>query len=145
MAVFIVASAFAAACGATSLRAVSNRTHTINADARYQRRKLHADYDAFWIERGGAPTDWGFKIPLDAPTPHRACRNEQRVQIASLVNRLLQSETIKVSSADGVRPLPDAAPTRGVLQSRVRDTHIAVSLDEGKTDIDTLTSGRRKA
>ena len=92
MAVFVVASAFAAACGATSLRAVSNRTHTINADAQYQRRKLHSDYDAFWIERGGALTDWGFKIPLDAPTPHRACRNEQRAQIATLLNRLLQSD-----------------------------------------------------
>jgi uncharacterized protein len=111
MAVFVVASAFAAACGATSLRAVSNRTHTINADARYQRRKLQADYDAFWIERGGARTDWGFKIPLDAATPHRACRNEQRAQIATLVNRLLQLEDIRVFSADGVQPLPDAAPT----------------------------------
>ena len=92
MAVFIAASAFAAACGVTSLRAVSNRTHTINADALYQRKKLHADYDAFWIERDGAPADWGFKVPLDVPKLDRASRNGQRADIAMFVTRLLKSE-----------------------------------------------------
>jgi hypothetical protein len=95
MAVFVAASAFATASGATSLRAVSNRTHTINADAQYQRRKRHADYDAFWIERGGAPDDWGFKIPLE-PTPrtNRISRNERRAQVTECVYQLFGAPTI---------------------------------------------------
>jgi uncharacterized protein len=89
MAVFAAASAFATATGSQSLHAVSNRTHTINADAWYQRRKMHADYDAFWIERGGTSDDLGFTMPLQV-APRSSCihRNEQRNQVALLVNRL---------------------------------------------------------
>jgi uncharacterized protein VirK/YbjX len=106
MAVFIAASAFAAACGVTSLRAVSNRTHTINADALYQRKKLHADYDAFWIEREGTPVDWGFKVPLDVPTLDRARRNEQRAEIAMFVTRLLKLEHPRGFAPDFAPSLP---------------------------------------
>jgi uncharacterized protein VirK/YbjX len=89
MAVFVAASAFAIASGSQSLHAVSNRTHTINADARYQRRKMHADYDAFWIERDGAAEGLGFKIPLKIePRSRCARRNEQRAQVAMMVGRL---------------------------------------------------------
>ena len=93
MAVFVALSAFAAASGATSLRAVSNRTHTINADASYQRKRLRADYDAFWIERRGVPDAFGFKLPLDlAPKLERTARNEQRAQVVTLVESQFQTK-----------------------------------------------------
>jgi uncharacterized protein VirK/YbjX len=103
MAVFAAASAFALATGSESLRAVSNRTHTINADAGYQRRKMHADYDAFWIERGGASDELGFKIPLNvAPRSQSPRRNEQRAQVAMLVYRLFGVEAQNEHSAQEV-------------------------------------------
>jgi uncharacterized protein VirK/YbjX len=93
MAVFAAAYAFARATGSESLRAVSNRTHTINADAGYQRRKMHADYDAFWIERGGTSDELGFRIPLNiGPRSQNSRRNEQRAQVAMLVYRLFGLE-----------------------------------------------------
>ena len=93
MAVFAAASAFARATGSESLRAVSNLTHTINADAGYQRRKMHADYDAFWIERGGVSDKLGFRLPLNmGPRSQTPRRNEQRAQVAMLVYRLFDIE-----------------------------------------------------
>ena len=95
MAVFVAASALAKATGSQSLRAVSNRTYTINADAWYQRRKMHADYDAFWIERGGTPDDIGFKMPLEmVPRSQRTRRNEQRAQAATMVYRLFECQGV---------------------------------------------------
>ena len=94
MAVFAAASAFATAIGSRNLHAVSNRTHTINADAWYQRRRMHADYDAFWIERDGKPYEFGFDLPLQAaPRAQCARRNEQRAQVAALVYRLFELES----------------------------------------------------
>ena len=93
MAVFAAASAFARATGSDSLRAVSNLTHTINADAGYQRRKMHADYDAFWIERGGVSDELGFRLPLSmGPRSQTPRRNEQRAHVAMLVYRLFDIE-----------------------------------------------------
>jgi uncharacterized protein VirK/YbjX len=93
MAVFVAASALAAAAGATDLRAVSNATHTINADASYQRKRLHADYDAFWLERQGVPDSLGFRLPLDhGPKANRAARNDKRAQVAALIERLFAAE-----------------------------------------------------
>ena len=93
MAVFAAASAFARATGSESLRAVSNLTHTINADAGYQRRKMHADYDAFWIERGGVSDRLGFRLPVNmGPRSQTPRRNEQRAQVAMLVYRLFDIE-----------------------------------------------------
>ena len=93
MAVFAAASAYADATGSQSLYAVSNLTHTINADAQYQRRKMHADYDAFWIERGGTSDKLGFKMsPQIAPRSQCLRRNEQRAEVAKLVYRLFELE-----------------------------------------------------
>ncbi len=92
MAVFVAASAFARSVGATSLVAVSNRTHTIAGEAWYQRRKMFADYDAFWIERGGRPTDGGFCIPLGLePRSNCVKRNMQRQLVASHVSQLFEA------------------------------------------------------
>jgi uncharacterized protein VirK/YbjX len=93
MAVYAAASAFASAVGSRGLQAVSNRTHTINADAWYQRRRMHSDYDAFWIERDGKPTKSGFDLPLLlTPRARRTRRNEQRTQVAAMVFRLFEPE-----------------------------------------------------
>lgn len=89
MAVFVAAAAFGKWAGATSLLAVSNRTHTINCDAWYQRRRLVADYDKFWIERGGASTRWGFKMPMNLdPRSNCPARNKQRRRVAECVSDL---------------------------------------------------------
>ncbi|ACB95526.1 DUF535 family protein [Beijerinckia indica] len=89
MVVFIALSAFAAACGVTSLHAVSNRTHIINADARYQRKRLRADYDGFWIERQGISDGFGFRMPLDlASKSERAAYKQQRASVVTLVDHL---------------------------------------------------------
>lgn len=93
MAVFVAASAFANALGASSILAVSNRTHTINADAWYQRRRLVSDYDAFWEERGGIPVEYGYKIPLSLESrAQKAARNVQRHRVVGLVTDLFESE-----------------------------------------------------
>lgn len=87
MAVFIAACAFARAMGAENLFAVSKWTHSINADAWWQRRKMYADYDGFWFERGGAPDVLGFKLPAKSQ-PRSQCkrRNEQRARVEALVD-----------------------------------------------------------
>jgi uncharacterized protein len=106
MVVFVAASAFSNAIGSPHLYAVSNRTHTINADLWYQRRKMHADYDAFWIERGGKPCECGFDLPLQAaPRAHCPRRNEQRAQVTAMVHRLIAGEGVNELSA----PLPRVA------------------------------------
>jgi len=63
MAVYLALAALAAHCKA-SIYAVSNDTHVINADAYYQRKKLKADYDAFWTELGGGAHAYGFQLPV---------------------------------------------------------------------------------
>jgi len=89
MAVFAAASAFATATGSHRMHAVSNRTHTINADLWYQRRRMRADYDAFWIERNGTLYESGFDLPLQvAPKARCPRRNEQRARVAALVSNL---------------------------------------------------------
>lgn len=94
MAVFAAARAFAIATGSHGLHAVSNQTHTINADAWYQRRRKHADYDAFWIERGGTRNDSGFDLPLRAgPKPRCPRQNELRTRVESLVYHILDFES----------------------------------------------------
>jgi uncharacterized protein VirK/YbjX len=94
MAVFVAASVFARLVGASSLLAVSNRTHTINADAWYQRSRLVADYDAFWIERGGSPSEVGFQIPLNLE-PRSSCagRNQQRRHVADFVGSFFHAHS----------------------------------------------------
>jgi hypothetical protein len=49
--------------------AVLLATHVINEKApSYRRRHFHTDYDAFWVERRGAPEpDFGFRLPLLPP------------------------------------------------------------------------------
>lgn len=91
MAVFLTACALARSLGADSMLAVSNKTHSINADAWWQRRKMRADYDAFWSERGGTPHALGFRLSTTSP-PRSQCerRNEHRKQIESSVDRLFR-------------------------------------------------------
>lgn len=89
MVVFVAACEFAQRSGVSGLVAVSNRSHTINGDAWYQRRRLVADYDAFWIERGGVPVRWGFEMPLNLePRTNSAARNKQRCRVVELVDKL---------------------------------------------------------
>jgi len=89
MAVFIAVAAFAGALGARGLHAVSNRTHTKNGEAPHQRQRMRSDYDSFWIERGGTPTDLGFWIPLGLePRTERSSRNQQRAQVVALVETI---------------------------------------------------------
>jgi len=92
MAVFVAASAFAKFSGASSVLAVSNRTHTINGDAWYQKRRLVADYDNFWIERGGLPIECGFQMPLSfEPRSRSNGRNQQRSRVAELVGKFFHA------------------------------------------------------
>lgn len=93
MAVFVAASALGRCVGASSLVGVANHRHTINSDAWYQRRRLVADYDAFWVERGGAPVDWGFAIPLGLEARSNcAARNRQRSIVSDLVFELFSRD-----------------------------------------------------
>jgi len=93
MAVFIAVSAFSAACGVTSLHGVSNQTHIINADAHYQRKRLRADYDGFWIERQGISGGFGFRMPLDlASKSERIAYNRQRAGVVTLVNHFFAAK-----------------------------------------------------
>lgn len=90
MAVFVAASALACSLGATHLFGVSNKTHTINADAPWQRKRRQADYDEFWLERGGCRVDNGFLIPVGV-TPRAGCaaRNRYRHEVVALVQSWL--------------------------------------------------------
>jgi uncharacterized protein VirK/YbjX len=54
---------------------------------------MHADYDAFWIERGGVSDRLGFRLPVNmGPRSQTPRRNEQRAQVAMLVYRLFDIE-----------------------------------------------------
>jgi uncharacterized protein VirK/YbjX len=89
MAVFIAASTLGHCAGASTLLGVANHTHSINSDAWYQRRRMVADYNAFWVERGGVPVEWGFRMPLNLePRSNCASRNNQRRLVAKLVGSL---------------------------------------------------------
>ncbi|BDV36413.1 hypothetical protein SS37A_39430 (plasmid) [Methylocystis iwaonis] len=93
MAVFLAAAAFARALGARQIHAVSNDTHSINADAWWQRRRMRADYDAFWLERGGLRAREGFVLPvISATKSQNKRREEQRAHIDELVGRLFTEE-----------------------------------------------------
>jgi hypothetical protein len=72
MAVFAAASAYVAATGSQSLYAVSNLTHTINADAQYQRRKMHADYPSGSSEAARL-TSWALKCPRRSRRDRNVC------------------------------------------------------------------------
>lgn len=100
MAVFVAASAFGQCVGASNLVGVTNDRHSINADAWYQRRRMVADYDAFWAERGGAPVDWGFRMPLNLE-PRSTCpaRNNQRSLVADLVFKLFARDAAEGGSS----------------------------------------------
>ncbi len=92
MAVFIAASTLAASVGTEALLGVSNDFHTINADAWYQRRKLRASYDAFWLERGGQPARFGFEIPIQRADQRAQGRPDNpRTVAAALVRRLIEN------------------------------------------------------
>jgi len=89
MAVFSAAVAFASACKAESVHAVSNETHVINTDAFYQRRRLRANYNYFWAERGGTPDTFGYHFPLKALLiSEQKTHNRQRLEIAGFVKGL---------------------------------------------------------
>lgn len=93
MAVFIALAAFAESAGAGELRAVSNRTHSKNGERSSERANIHSDYDSFWLERGGTPTDIGFSIPLGlAPKAARSGRNAQRAEVIAFAQRLFDPE-----------------------------------------------------
>ncbi|MBU3890994.1 DUF535 family protein [Methylosinus sp. KRF6] len=93
MAVFLAMATFARAIGAQRIHAVSNDTHSINADAWWQRRRMRADYDAFWLERGGLPAREGFVIPVRlAAKSQSKRREEQRAHIDELVGRLFMEK-----------------------------------------------------
>ncbi|OIQ87478.1 hypothetical protein GALL_306450 [mine drainage metagenome] len=69
-ALFLAAQAIAANCGCTAIHAVSNETHLINVRKQRARKRMTADYDAFWLERGGQlDGPLGYKMPLLAPDP----------------------------------------------------------------------------
>ncbi len=92
MAVFIAASALAASIEAETLLGVANDFHIINADAWYQRRKLRASYDAFWLERGGQPARFGFEIPIQRADQRAQGRPDNpRTVAAALVRRLIEN------------------------------------------------------
>ncbi len=97
MAVFLAATHFARAMGARRILAVSNDTHSINADAWWQRQRMRADYDAFWLERGGARVAEGFALPVTSSTTKSKCkrREELRARIDELVAGLFSSELEK--------------------------------------------------
>ncbi len=86
MAVFSAVLAFAASCKAKSLLAVSNETHIINTDAQYQRRRRRADYNSFWVERGGVSDCFGYHFSLEALLKSElGTNNRYRRQIAGFV------------------------------------------------------------
>lgn len=87
MAVLLAATTLARALGARRILAVSNDTHSINADACWQRRRMRADYDAFWLERGGLRAREGFVLPLISAKSQNERREEQRAHIDELVGR----------------------------------------------------------
>src|SRR5262249_25689066 len=63
-AVLVAAQAIATALGARHIFAVSNATHVANADWGI---RLKSDYDAFWLERGGRPSQpIGFELPIES-------------------------------------------------------------------------------
>jgi uncharacterized protein VirK/YbjX len=128
-AVFLGVQAFAFATGCTQIHAVSNALHTIGEKGRrYRLAKMHADYDAFWRERGGVPCPaFGFRLPLldrcllsaEAATAgcakarHRAALARATVRALSGANESgeeLGCSRVPVSSRDREYPMSGTRP-----------------------------------
>lgn len=123
MVVFLAAAAFARAVGAQRIHAVSNDTHSINADAWWQRRRMRADYDAFWLERGGLRATEGFVLPVRLATKSQnKRREEQRAHIDELVVRLF---TEKLSLDLDIRDNPSMPANKNlrVINQTIPQAH----------------------
>ncbi|MDJ1157205.1 DUF535 family protein [Chelatococcus sp. SYSU_G07232] len=105
-AVLLAVQAFAAAAELTEIHAVSNARHIIAGKSRgYRAAKMHADYDAFWLERGGTACPFfGFRLPVLDPvllsagrtdaTPSLSAKDRQRHSIVAAVARALSAPAL---------------------------------------------------
>ncbi|MCP8937376.1 VirK/YbjX family protein [Alsobacter sp. SYSU M60028] len=77
--------------GACEIHAVSRATHVLNAKSRAYQRGVHADYDGFWRERGGAPhAALGFSLPVD-PLPRTKPSSAQDARKAAHLEAIVQA------------------------------------------------------
>lgn len=80
--------ALARSLGSSTLLAVSRANHTAAEKSRQHRNGFHADYDAFWRERGGvADPRFGFRLPVDPP-PQATLRPADAARRQALVEAL---------------------------------------------------------
>lgn len=71
--------AFAAAAHVEELHAVGRDTHVASGKSRSYRRRFHAPYDDFWIERGAvASRPFGYRLPLSSPPAEAGTAQERR-------------------------------------------------------------------
>lgn len=99
-ATLLAARAFARAVGATSVHAIANSHHVL---ARLSGASKHADYDAYWRERGAAPGGpLGFVFP---PLGDIAAESAGRGAIKAAIVTAIQRFVAAHSQADDARKL----------------------------------------
>ena len=74
--------AFATACAVDELHAVGRATHFSSSKSRRYQERVHAPYDAFWIERGAdAGGPYGYRLPV-SPAPAEGGTAQERRRAA---------------------------------------------------------------
>ena len=80
---------------AQRILAVGRATHVSNEKGKRYQQRVHADYDAFWLERGGvADSEFGFALPmLSLPNVMGGTASERRkaAHLAELISMVRQS------------------------------------------------------
>lgn len=99
-AILLAARAFAQAVGATSVHAVANRHHILD---RLRDTSKHADYDAYWSERGATPGGpLGFVFP---PLDEVGAAYNRRAALKAAIVAAMQDFVTANSRADDAQTL----------------------------------------
>ncbi|MBS0469802.1 MAG: DUF535 family protein [Proteobacteria bacterium] len=93
-AVLLAAGAIGAAIGARESWGVSGDLHVHHARSRRHQKKFHADYDAFWAERGAErawPFGWILAVPAASGNSGRTANGRRRDALKHMIWCLTQA------------------------------------------------------
>ena len=117
-AVLLAALAVAQKIGVHEVWAVPGRLHTHNARSQKHRERLHADYDAYWAERGArgdARAGWVFHVP---PTPRHSGKTPSGVRRDAIKDQIwhIARRASKIQTAQTGAQVIENTPNRWALE-----------------------------
>lgn len=112
-AVLLAAGAIGAVTGARESWGVSGDLHVHHARSRRHRKKFHADYDAFWAERGAErawPFGWVLAVPTASGSSGRTANGRRRDALKHTIWCLTQAgftgaEDARIAAAESSEAL----------------------------------------